>query len=180
MDNEISNDISKDWDYTKGIPVLVGFLHKEHMDIFLAEEEDDLEFRKEVKKFITNMVEQGIDMYSFNRHMERGNFKGKWGWDVPMKEIKPFKGRGWSKDKFYNILIGQEIIPDAKITDVFDGDASQCIHYWKRYQDTGKIEHALKIIKHNMNCLMKESVIQKNKKYFLDNYRLDEKGWVIE
>lgn len=180
VDNEIANDISNGWKYEKGIPILVGFLHKEHMDIFLAEEEDDLDFRKEVRRYITEKIDKNISMYAFNRHMEQGNFRGKWGWQVPMGEIKPFKGRGWNKDKFYNILLGQNIIPDAKITDVFDGDASQCIEYWRRYQDTGKIEHALKIVKHNMNCLMKESVILKYKQYFLDNYNLDEKGWVIE
>lgn len=179
VDNEIANDISNGWDYKKGIPIVVGFLHKENMDIFLAESEDDQDFAKAVQDHIKQVLTE-TEIYSFNRHMEIGNFSGTWGFDMEIKEIKPFNGRGWNKDRFYNELIAREVIPDCKIADVFCGDALLCIHNWKKYQDTGKIEYAMKIVQHNMNCLLKESVIQKNKNFFLSNYNINEKGWVVE
>lgn len=181
VDNEISNDISPDWDYTKGKPIVVGFLHKDKIDIFLAEKENDKDFQQAVDEFIQKKVDDGVDLYSFNRYMELGNYKGAWGIDNwQIKEIKPFKGRGWTKDKFFNELIARKQIPDVKVADVFGGDASLCIYYWEKYQDTGKIEFALKIVEHNINCLLKESVIQKNRDFFRNTFKIDEKGWVVE
>lgn len=179
MDNEISNDISDGWDYTKGKPILVGFLHRDKMDIFLAENDDDQDFAKAVQDHVKEVLTE-TEIYSFNKKMELGNFSGAWGFDMELKEIKPFKAKKYTKDRFYNELIARQVIPDCKIADVFCGDASQCIHNWKKYQDTGKIEYAMDIVKHNMNCLLKESVIQKNKPYFLNNFNIDKKGWLVQ
>jgi hypothetical protein len=180
IDNEISNDISKNWKYEDGRPIVVGFLYQDQIDIFLAESEDDKDFEEAVRGYIKKKVDDGVDLYSFNRHMEIGNFKGTWDFDVEIKEIKPFKGRGWNKDRFWNELIARNQIPDVMVADVFDGDASLCISYWQRYIESEKIEYALKIVEHNVNCLLKESVILKQKEFFRKNFKLDERGWVIE
>ena len=180
IDNEICNDISKDWNYLEGVPIVVGFLHKNQIDIFLAETPDDKEFEEGVKSFIRKKVMDSVDLYSFNKHMEIGNFKGAWNITVDIKEIKPFMGRGWTKDKFYNELIAREVISDCKIVDVFQGDASLCITKYNKFLETGKIEYALEIVKHNMNCVLKESVILKHQNYFRNNYQVDERGWVVD
>lgn len=179
-DNEIANDISPDWDYLKGIPIVVGFLHKDKMDIFLADSEDDKDFAEAVQEYMTLKRADGISIYAFNRKMEQGNFKGAWNIDYEFKEIKPFNAKSWGKDRFYNELVARQVIPDCQVSDVFSGDASLCIRNWKKYQDTGQVEYALEIVKHNMNCLLKESVIQKNKAFFLRNFKINERGWLEE
>ena len=112
--------------------------------------------------------------------MEMGNFKGMWKILTKIKEIKPFKAKGWSKDNFYNELIAKKVIKDCNILDPYESDASRCIYDWNRFQRTNQIEYALNIVKHNINCLLKESVILNHKKYFLDNYHINEKGWLID
>ena len=179
VDNEIANDISSDWNYEKGIPILVGFLHKDRIDIFVAESENDTDFSEAVKNF---MIEKAkvTKLYAFNNKMEIGNFKGHWGWKIPIKEIKPFKARAWNKDRFYNELIAKEVIPDCKVADVFSGDASLCITNWGLYLNSGKKEYLMEIVQHNINCLLKESVILNNHEFFLNSYKLNDRGWLEE
>jgi len=175
VDNEIANDISDDWNYEKGKIIVTGFLHKDRMDIFVAEQDRDSDFAKAIFKYILDHKKHKF--WSFNRKMERGNFKGMWDLDIPIAEIKPFKAKGFNKDRFYKELLANNVIPDSNVVDVFDGDSSRCIEHWERFQDTGKIEFMQDVVKHNMNCLLKESVIQKHKDFFLKNYNINERGW---
>ena len=179
VDNEIANDISSDWDYEKGVPVVVGILHKDKIVIFIKENEDDILFNKEVV-FTLQQLAKKNKIYGFNYKFEQGNFKGQFGFDLDMAEIKPFRAKGWNKDRFFDELLAKEVIPDCGITDIFDGDASLCPVNWIKYQQTGQFEYMLNIVKHNMNCLLKESVILNHKDYFLENYKINEKGWLVE
>jgi len=179
VDNEIANDISKDWDYTKAIPVVTGMLFQDQVIIFVADNNNDEEFARHVQGNLSMMFAK-TDLYSFNANMEIGNFKGAWDFNIKINEIKPFKAKGWNKDRFYNELIGHKIIPDTHILDPFSGDAGLCISYWEKYLDTKKPEYLMKIVLHNLNCLLKESVILNNVDYFKKEYRTDKNGYMIE
>jgi len=177
VDNEIMNDISPDWVYEQGVPICVGFLYKDKITIYLATEEGDQEFKNAVKDHLAKMTLKTY-LYSFNRKMEVGNFKSMLDIKPHIKEIKPFNARGWNKDRFYTELLGKEVIPRVQVADVFEGDASRCITNWEKYVDTGSIEFLMEIAEHNVNCLLKESAILKNKAFFLKNYNINERGWL--
>ena len=177
VDNEIQNDISKDWNYLKGKICVVGILHLDQIRTFVAEKRNDEDFKMyvsdELKKF-----GQNAPIYAFNRFMEIGNFKGDFGIEIPIKEIKPFNARGWNKDKFFNELRNRKQIPDIQVKDIFKGDAGQCIIKWDEYMKTGDFQNLMDIVSHNINCLLKESVIQKHKKFFEDNWNINSQGFL--
>jgi len=177
IDNEIQNDISSDWDYLKGKISVVGILYLDNIKIFVAEEENDVDFKNAVKEEI-NRLGKFAYIYAFNNKMEMGNFKGDMDFDVPIKEIKPFNARGWNKDKFYTELRKRNQIPDKKIIDIFDGDAGHCIPNWEEYLKTGNFDLMMNIVSHNINCLLKESVILKNQVFFKENWEVNERGWM--
>jgi hypothetical protein len=179
VDNEIANDIAPHWDYTKGIPVVTGMLYQDQAVIFVADSVDDEQFKAHVMGNLSMMFAKA-DLYSFNANMEIGNFKGAWDFDIKINEIKPFKAKGWNKDRFYNELVGHRVIPDTQILDPFGGDAGQCVVYWERYWDTHKNEFLMKIVLHNLNCLLKESVILNNIAYFKREYQTDKNGFLVE
>lgn len=178
IDNEISNDISPDWDYTKGKVIVVGYLFRDQIRILVAENDDDKEFAKAVVEEISDIGGRAL-LYSFNRNMEIGNFKGCFDFEVPIKEIKPFNAKGWNKDRFYKELRERKVIPDIRIKDLFEGDASLCIQRWQKYQETGNFQNVMDIVSHNINCLLKESIIQKHKEYFHDNWDIDGRGFML-
>lgn len=178
IDNEIQNDISADWDYLKGKVNVVGILYLDLIKIFVAEEENDEEFKNAVRDEINRLGDFAY-IYAFNNKMEMGNFKGDMDFDVPIREIKPFNAKGWNKDKFYNELRKRNQIPDIKIIDVFNGNAGLCIPNWKKYLETGNFDYMMDIVSHNINCLLKESVILKNKHFFKMNWKVDKNNFMV-
>lgn len=178
IDNEIQNDISADWDYLKGKVNVVGILYLDLIKIFVAEEENDEEFKNAVREEINRLGDFAY-IYAFNNKMEMGNFKGDMDFDVPIREIKPFNAKGWNKDKFYNELRKRNQIPDIKIIDVFNGNAGLCIPNWKKYLETGNFDYMMDIVSHNINCLLKESVILKNKHFFKMNWKVDKNNFMV-
>jgi len=179
IDNEIQNDISADWDYKKAKINVVGILYLDTIKTFVAEEEDDKEFKQAVKDEI-NRLGKFAYMYAFNNKMEMGNFEGDMDFEVPIREIKPFNAKGWNKDRFYNELRKRNQIPDKKIIDIFDGDAGLCIDRWEKYLKEDEINHLMDIVSHNINCLLKESVILKHKQFFKKNWEINERGWMVK
>lgn len=178
IDNELQNDIAPDWDYTKGKISVTGILHLDYIVIFVAEKETDDEFKMVVTDEIAKLG-RVAPMFAFNRNMEQGNFKGDFGYEIPINEIKPFNAKGWNKDKFFQTLRKRKAIPDIEIKDIFKGDANRCIDNWNKYQRTGDFQQMMDIVSHNINCLLKESVIQKHKDWFWNNYDIDSKGFMV-
>jgi hypothetical protein len=179
VDNEISNDISDDWDYLKGKPVCVGVLTKDSIEIYLAESPNDNDFHIVVMDKLLLLAEKGF-LYSFNAEMEHGNFKGNFGIDIPVQEIKPFKGKGWNKDRFFQELINRKVIPTVKIFDPLNGESSRAVSEWKNYlANPASPNPLLKIAFHNLACLLKEIIILKNKEFFQKNWVLDNNGFML-
>jgi len=179
LDNEIRNDIAPEWDYTTAKIVVVGMLYHDAVKVFVAESDDDMDFKRAVLDELQNL-KFTCKPKAFNKHMEIGNYKGCFGYEIDIDEIKPFNAKGWNKERFFKVLKEQHVIPDIQIKDVFDGDASKCIENWKLYKETGKFQYLMDIVSHNLNCLMKETVINKHRVWFKKNYKINHKGWLIE
>jgi hypothetical protein len=91
-----------------------------------------------------------------------------------VREIKPFKGKGWNKQKFFTELVfdGKVKIEDCPI-DPMENDSGECI---KAYAN----EEYQKIINHNVADLIKQALILNHTDYFKEKYkdRLDKNGWI--
>lgn len=179
VDNEIANNIAPDWDYTKAEVICTGFLHGNQIKVFVAESKDDMKFKKAVKDYL-NRMKLNYELVAFNHNMEEGNFKGNMDYEIKIGEVKPFMAKGWNKDRFYNILLEKEVIPEVLIVDVFNGNAGLCIDYFKKWEETESRQFLMDIVSHNINCLLKESVIYKNISYFRENYEVKANGWLKE
>lgn len=178
IDNEIMNDISDDWNYEKAKISVTGILYRDKITIYLAENEEDLDFKNELSSVLVKL-NGDVEMFALNKFMEIGNFKGDLCLDIEIKEIKPFNAKGFNKDRFFEELKKAKVIPDIEIYDVFKGDSGLCVTRWKEYIETKDFDLVMNIVSHNINCLLKESVIQKNKQFFLDNWEVDEKNFML-
>mgnify|MGYP001828743485 CR=1 FL=1 len=176
VDNEIANNLAPDWDYTKADIICTGILQNAEMTIFLREEEDTAQFKEALKLNLN----KDVTYHAFNRNMEFGNFVGFLDKELLVKEIKPFKAKGWNKEAFFEQLMRDEVIPKVKIYDPFLGDGGQCIVSWKIYLQSNDNEELMKVVMHNVNCLLKEAVILKHKDHFEKNWRIDNKGFMLE
>ena len=111
IDCEISNDVSTEsgtWEYEKGDIICCAIFYGNEVTIILREKEDDVD---EYKKELKNLLDKFPTLYAFNYNFEKGAFKGFLGKSYFIEEIKAFKGRGWSKQKFY-----EELVKDKKIS----------------------------------------------------------------
>ena len=178
VDNEIQNDISENWNYMEAKICVTGILFQNKIEIIVAEEEDDTEFKEFVKKRLKDLSSH--KMFAFNKYMEIGNFKGDLKIDVEIDEIKPFNGKGWNKDRFFKVLQDKSIVPKFNVQDPFKGDACLCIEKWDYYLTYNDDQYLKQIMLHNMNCLIKETMILKNKDYFKRNYSVNDRNWIIE
>lgn len=112
-------------------------------------------------------------VYSFNSDFEYHGLGGYFGVDcVSVEEIKPFKGKGWSKDKFFQELLDEGIIKAQMPRDPFGGDSSLVCRCW----ENGDVQS---ILDHNVVCLLKEHYILENRDRLHDKYshRIDADGW---
>jgi len=178
IDNEIQNDIAPDWDYETARISVVGMLYGKNILIFVAEAEDDIDFKTEIR-YQLDKLKHSNRFFAFNNKMEMGNFKGFMNYELEIQEIKPFNAKGWNKDKFYNTLRERKVIPDIQIKDIFKGDGGLCVTKWQEYLKTKDEQHLMDIVSHNINCLLKESVIYKNRQYFWDNWEIDGNAFML-
>lgn len=171
VDVEIENDISSDWDYEKGEVVTVGILYGNKIKIIQKEKDDDY------VKFMTSIeveIRKHKSIYAFNYLMERGCLHRLTTFYFDVKEIKPFKGKGWSKDKFFKELCKLKNLK-LDLEDPLNGDGSKVMDYYKKekYED---------IIQHNLNCVVKEAYILKYKKDLFEHFKenISPSGWFEE
>jgi len=176
IDNEISNDISappgQPWVYENADIICCSVFYGDTVTALLREKNDDIEaYKLKLKEFLDKFP----TMYAFNFSMEKGNFKGFLGKSYFIEEIKPFKGKGKSKQWFY-----EELIKDKKISvglipeDPLENDSKEVISLYEK----GDYE---KIINHNIVDVLKQYLIWKNKHYFLEKYRdnINKDGWYL-
>lgn len=173
-DNEISNDIDEgfgNWNYEKADVVCCGILIGDEVTIYFREKNDDID---EYKKVIKKHLDIFDCLYAFNFNMEFGNFKGFLGKEYDVREIKPFRARGGSKQAFFEELIKDNLIKEKDIPiDPLENDSKECISCYEK----GEYE---KIITHNFADLVKQAMLLKHKDYFLEKYkdRINSKGWL--
>jgi len=176
VDCEISNDIetlSGPWEYEKGDVICCAVFYGNRITIILREKEDDVD---EYKKELKNLLDNFPTLYAFNYNFEKGAFQGFLGKSYFIEEIKAFKGKGWSKQTFY-----EELVKDKKISsqdvpkDSLEHDSAEII---KKYAE----EDYESIINHNVADVIKQYYVWKYKHYFLNKYKgkINSQGWFTE
>lgn len=175
IDNEISNDIGiLGWDYEKAKPCIVGILFKNKITQFvLYENHKEIveKFKAELMNFLDELPKP---LFAFNTKMERGNFKGFLNREYRFEEIKPFNGKGASKEYFFRFLLEKGLIVKTdSFEDPLRGNSRLVMSRWEseRYED---------VVKHNICCLVKEFNILENKKKITQEHNniLNESGWL--
>ena len=121
----------------------------------------------------TSHMKHHRNVHAFNRHFEYYGLTNYLGIDsLSVEEIKPFHGKGWTKDKFFDELTKDGIIKGQMPVDPFHGDATLVFNSWAN----GDIKS---ILDHNVVCLLKEYYILKNRDYLYNKHRhkIDAGGW---
>jgi len=176
VDNEISNDVSdkydpSTWYYEQADIVCMGVLVGDKIKIFFREKQEDIDlFKKQIKE----ELDKYETIYAFNRSMEFGNFKGFLGKEYNVEEIKAFKGSGWNKQKFFEVLIADgKIEPSLIPKDPLEKNSEKCISCYAE-------EDYETIIIHNKADLIKQAILMKNKDYLLKKFeaRINKNGWI--
>jgi hypothetical protein len=174
VDNEISNDISTpkgDWNYEQGDIICCGILKDDEIIVMLREKTDTI---AHYQKYLKQNLSKIKTMYAFNNKMELGNFKGFLGESYKIDEIKPFMGRGWSKQKFF-----EELVKDKKtnmtFSDPLENNSKKVLNCYKN-------EDYESIVNHNLADLVKQAIILQNKNYLINKYSdyLSEDGWILD
>lgn len=179
VDVEISNDISnngREWKYEESDIISFAVLMGNEARVLLREADDDKEdFKDAIKRELYRVSQQkGKKSYSaFNYKMEQGAFKGFLRNNYYIKEIKPFKGKGFSKQKFYEILLEDNLLEDVEIpNDPLEKDSGEVLDRYEK-------EDYLSIITHNLVDVIKQYQIFKNKDYLYNKYKekINSQGW---
>lgn len=176
VDIELSNDISSDWNYEKGEIGVFGAIYQDTISIFVCEGLNDKEFFKnEIINFLDKINGK---IYSFGQEFESGAIKGFFGVDLSEKfaEIKPFKGKGWNRDKFYQWLVEQDITPN--VTDIYDGDVKKPLQDYQKYVNNRDLNALTNLQSHNLNDLLKEAVILKHRDKFFESFIINDRGFM--
>jgi len=167
VDIEIGNDLAPEWDYKKADIITLGILKGNEIKIIQREKTDDI---NEFKIVLKDILKDVGEFYSFNKKFEQGALYGFLEEEHKVNEVKPFSCKGFSKEKFFNILL--EIIKiENETNDSFtDGSLVQEKYAEEKYEE---------IINHNINCLIKEAYIQKHKQDILKKYegKINKDGW---
>jgi hypothetical protein len=112
-------------------------------------------------------------VHAFNKHFEYYGLRSYLGVDsIYVEEIQPFKGRGWTKDKFFQELVTDGIVRARMPIDPFNGDSTLVFHSWTN-GDTKSI------LDHNVVCLLKEHYILEHQDYLYrkHSHRINDGGW---
>ncbi len=176
VDVEISNDISSNWDSSKGEISVAGFLVDNEITQFLLINKSKLgEFRNQINDFLSTVTEK--QLYAFNIKMETGCFEKLLSKSLVFREIKPknFRAKGFNKDYCFGYLIKQDIISKDFIwfEDPLKGNGRLCMNCWS----AGEFE---KVRLHNVCCLLKEAKILQHKDFLEKQLSpfFKEDGWL--
>jgi len=161
-------------DYQKGEICVAGFFTDNGITQFVLKNEPKIEeFKRGVNDFLGTINEKNL--HAFNMNMETGCFTKLLGRSPKIHEIKPFNGRGTTKEYFFTYLLKKKIEdPDsACFDDPLNGRSDLCPEYWQR----GLFED---VRKHNLCCLTKEAKILKHRDFILKEFSplIDRNGWL--
>jgi hypothetical protein len=178
IDIQLMNDISPNWIYTEGKPSAVGILYENRMTVYVAEKEGDVLFKESVWLALQDAAKVS-KLYAFNWRFERDVLKVLFGgFEFPFNEIIPIRGVGWNRDKCYNVLREKGVLKISKeIYDIYGGDSKKPMIDFADWLKDGDHQHLMNIVHHNLHCLIKESLIHKNRDWFAKNYALNGKGF---
>jgi len=174
IDNEIAKNIAdsdptKDWHYDQAKLTVVGVIYQDKLYQVVLQT-DEQTFKEEIRTLLAGLPQP---FHAFNKDMEQGNFLGYIGQHYEFREIKPFRGRGWSKARFYEELVKMGL--KKPLQDIFNNNSHMAITEWAKGNKKAVMEH-------NKNCLLKELAILKHKDALIKKYegKINEKGWLNE
>jgi len=131
--------------------------------------DDTAQFKREAISHIGSRP----SVHAFNKDFEYYGLRSCLGVDsVCVDEIRPFKGRGWTKDRFFEELVTDGIVKTRMPVDPFHGNSTLVFNSWVN----GDIES---ILSNNVVCLLKEHYILENRDYLYNKHRhkINEEGW---
>lgn len=155
-------------------------------------------FNHQLRDYLYELLQQCNEVYSFNRDFEQDALFSFLPLDDEVdktllwnplveadghtcrgfvEEIKPFKETGWNTIRFYNTLIDNKVIPALKLKDPIS--SKECPENYLLFEKTGDEKYLMKVIQHNIHCLIKECLILKNKPFFEQRYIINKKGWLV-
>jgi hypothetical protein len=153
------------WPYHKGEIGIAGFFVDDKITQFLLIHKENIEiFRKAVHDILSTL--SGKLLHAFNTEMETGSFKKFLGYSPQFHEIKPFNGKGTTKEYFFAYLLRTgRVAPDfVKFEDPLNGDSFKCIECL----NNGRFEDALG---HNICCLTKEALILEHNDFIIEQFK---------
>lgn len=177
VDVEIKNkplDAYGRLDYLGGEICVAGFFMDDKIIQFILNDESKIEeFRRALNDFLRTI--KGKKTYAFNIRMEEGCFTRLLGYSPEVYEIKPFSGRGASKEYFFRYLVKKKVVtPDSVcFADPLNGKGYLCPEYWQR----GRFGD---VRKHNLCCLTKEAKILEHRGFIVRKFSplLDGTDWL--
>ena len=172
LDLEISNDVSTPsgkWEYNKGDVISCAIFYGDLVTCVLREKSDDRDLFKDK---LISILDKLPTFYAFNYLFEKECLKGFLGKSYFVEEIKPAKGKGWSKEKFFKLLVSEKLVKEIP-EDQLENNSKLVLN---RYLE-GKYED---IIKHNISDVIKQYWIWKYKHFILKKVKVDSNGWVID
>ncbi len=175
VDIEISNNLDPHWDYSLAKPCLVGFFVDEELTQFLLmshNEKKTKDFVKKIQDFLSTIDGRP---HAFNTKMETGCFKVLLGYSPKLHEIKPFNGKGVSKEYLFSYLVKKGAVSNFPFRDPLNGHSELCPELWRK-------GHFEEVRQHNVCCLTKESKILEHRELLLNDFQhlLKEDGWIQE
>ena len=141
--------------------------------IIQVHREPNIDDVAEFKREAISHIGRHRSLHAFNWEFEYYGLKSYLGIDShSVEEIEPFKGKGWTKDKFFSELAGDCIVKARMPVDPFHGDSKLVFPSWVN----GDIKS---ILDHNLVCLLKEHYILHYRDYLYKKYsdRIDAGGW---
>lgn len=178
IDLELLNDIAPKWIYSEGKPCAVGLLYENRMTIYVAETDDDKQFKAAVWEALQQQAKIS-KLYAFNEQYIGGVLKALFdGFSFPFKELAPIHGSGWTKDKCYKVLRLYSILSgDKEIYDNYGGERTLSVEYFAQWLETGDSQHLRDISQHILTNLVRQSLIHRHRDFFAKQYNLDSGGF---
>lgn len=174
----LRNSLAPRWVYSEGQPVCVGILHQNRIQIFLAEKEQEPEFNRIVFDTL-NSLSKETELYSFNGRFASGVLSALFdGFEFPIKDLAPVRGKGWSREKCYQVLRQRKIVDDKEIYDKTKGDMQQSVIDWRAWLKDGEHQHLMDIGHGIIAQLYKDSLIHRAREWFTNEFKTDSGGFV--
>lgn len=172
----LANDLRPDWNYKNAKLCAVATLHAGKFVIYIAESDDDSYFKNDVAKEFT---EHNLVYHSANEDADKAIFGHAIGLDLTIRPVRVIKGKGWTIDKHFRILIEKGLYKGDFIKDIYGGESFKAMHEFADWKKDNEPQHIFNITSHCLAALMKNVIIHNHREWFFDNYKTDKKGFFI-